>query len=357
MKITKPTLLLDEMRCRRNIRDMFVKAQNNSVIFRPHFKTHQSREIGNWFKEKGVDKITVSSLDMAEYFSEQWEDITVAFPVNILEIDTINSLAERISLNVLAESPEVVQFLVEHLEYPVGFFIKIDVGYHRAGILANDHRMIDSILDRAARSEMLSFQGFLTHAGHVYNCRSRKEILDVYKSSTSQLLGLKEKYLDALLSIGDTPNCSVVEDFSGIDEIRPGNFVFYDLMQYYIGSCRIDQIAVAMACPIVAIHESRNEIVIYGGGVHFSKERLEDDEFGTIYGRVAERRGETWGYLIPGMYVKSLSQEHGVVAVPRARIADYAIGDVLFIIPVHSCLTANLMKRYITTEGRAVERM
>jgi len=127
-----------------------------------------------------------------------------------------------------------------------------------------------------------------------------EEIIDVHKKSEEQLIILKErykaKYPDLILSIGDTPTCSVAEDFSGIDEIRPGNFVFYDLSQYQIGSCTIDQIAVAMACPIVAIHETRNEIVIYGGGVHFSKERLEDEKIrNNLMEKVVEKKRKYLG--------------------------------------------------------------
>lgn len=357
MKITKPTLLLNEKKCQRNIQDMFLKAQKNRVQFRPHFKTHQSLEIGRWFKELGTDKITVSSLEMAEKFSEQWDDITVAFPVNILEIDTINTLAEKIHLNLLIESTDTIEFLKNKLKHKVGFFIKIDVGYHRAGILPTDSSVIESILRISDMSSLLDFKGFLTHTGQTYICRSKEEIRKTHQKSTAQLLALKDEYPDAMLSIGDTPSCSVVEDFSGIDEIRPGNFVFYDLMQYYIGSCEISQIAVVMACPIVALHKNRNEIVIYGGGVHFSKERLEDEEFGTMYGQVVENEGNSWGNIIPDMYVKNLSQEHGIVAVPRSRISNYKIGDLLFILPVHSCMTANLMKGYMTKEGRVVERV
>jgi len=357
MKITKPILLLDEKKCKRNIQDMFLKAQKNRVQFRPHFKTHQSLEIGRWFKELGTDKITVSSLEMAEKFSEQWNDITVAFPVNILEIDTINKLAEKIRLNLLIESPETTEFLKNNLKFEVGFFIKIDVGYHRAGILPTDSGVIESILRIADMSSLLDFKGFLTHTGQTYTCRSKEEIRKTHQKSTAQLLALKNEYPNAILSIGDTPSCSVVEEFSGIDEIRPGNFVFYDLMQYYIGSCEISQIAVAMACPIVAIHKNRNEIVMYGGGVHFSKERLEDEEFGTMYGKVVENEGKTWGNLIPGMYVKHLSQEHGIVTLPSSRISNYKIGDLLFILPVHSCMTANLMRKYVTTKGRVIERV
>ncbi len=74
------------------------------------------------------------------------------------------------------------------------------------------------------------------------------------------------------LSVGDTPGCSLLPDFPGVDEIRPGNFVFYDAEQLEIGSCASNQIAVALACPIVARHPERNEVVLYGGAIHLSKE-------------------------------------------------------------------------------------
>jgi len=159
-----------------------------------------------------------------------------------------------------------------------------------------------------------------------------------------------------LVSLGDSPTCSVAEDFTGVDEIRPGNFVFYDLTQNKIGSNPLTQIAVAMACPIVAIHKDRSEIVIYGGGVHFSKDRLEDVE-GTIFGRVVEKIENGWGNVIPNMYVNSLSQEHGVITVPTSEIENYTIGDHLLILPVHSCMTANLMKSYVTTDGRKIKKL
>ena len=67
--ITKPTFLIDEIKCKSNINFMAEKAASHNLIFRPHFKTHQSLEIGSWFKEIGVSKITVSSIEMASYFS------------------------------------------------------------------------------------------------------------------------------------------------------------------------------------------------------------------------------------------------------------------------------------------------
>ena len=84
--ITRPTLLLDVVRARRNIARMADKARRNGVRFRPHFKTHQSAAIGAWFRAEGVACITVSSVTMARYFADQgWQDITIVFPVNVRE--------------------------------------------------------------------------------------------------------------------------------------------------------------------------------------------------------------------------------------------------------------------------------
>ncbi len=96
MNCKKPTLIVDKKRCKKNIEKMVSKAKKNNLIFRPHFKTHQSSKIAELFKEYGINKCTVSSVEMAEYFAENgWKDITIAFPFNILEINEINKLLIR----------------------------------------------------------------------------------------------------------------------------------------------------------------------------------------------------------------------------------------------------------------------
>lgn len=358
--ITKPTLIIDELKCKENIIRMSSKAKNNNLTFRPHFKTHQSLEIGRWFKEMGVTKITVSSLSMAQYFSADWHDMTIAFPINILEIDTINQLAKSSIINLSIENKESVSFLSKNLKYPINVFLKIDVGYHRTGIEPSNIDLIDTLLDELASNPLMSFVGFLGHAGHTYKCRTHEAIKEIHAQSLKVMSTLKERYAnqypDLIISLGDTPSCSVAEDFSGVDEIRPGNFVFYDLTQNQIGSNAISQIAVAVACPIVAIHKNRSEIVVYGGGAHLSKDRMEDVE-GAVFGRVAKKIKNGWGPVIPNTYVKGLSQEHGIVSVPKSEIDNYKIGDYLIILPVHSCMTANLMKSYTTLDGKIISRL
>ena len=154
--IRVPTLFLDVKRCKKNIEKMAAKAKRHGIEFRPHAKTHQSLEISKWFKEVGVTKLTVSSLKMAEYFSEEWIDITVAFPTNILEIQTINKLAKKIQLNLCVENIEVLEFLNDHLEHPLGIFLKIDTGYNRTGIAVDNYKLINTLLLKMSEQKFLT---------------------------------------------------------------------------------------------------------------------------------------------------------------------------------------------------------
>jgi D-serine deaminase-like pyridoxal phosphate-dependent protein len=359
--ITTPTLILDKVRCKRNIANMHYKSKKHGVTLRPHFKTHQSLAIGRWFKEAGVTKITVSSLKMASYFSKEWNDITVAFPVNILEIDTINDLASRINLNILIEAEDSISFLNKHLLHPVNFLIKINIGNNRAGFLHYDIDGIESLLELANNCDKLNFIGFLGHAGHTYKCRSKGDILSKHAEAKTKLVTLKNQFKDQypniIASYGDTPSCSVAENFEGLNELRPGNYVFYDLVQTQIGSCNIEDIAVALECPIVGVHKKQSELIIYGGGIHLSKDRMTDNEFGTIFGKLAKKTTSGWDGLIPDTYLRGISQEHGVVVVPEATVENYKVGDTILVFPVHSCMTADLLKQYQTLNGNKISMM
>lgn len=342
---------------------MCARAKAAGVSLRPHFKTHQSHEVGRWFREEGVTKITVSSLRMATYFAaDGWKDITVAFPINIREIDRINELAAQVQLNVLIENEESIAYLKAHLTTTVGAFLKIDIGYHRTGLDPTDETRIRTLLRAMDRSNQIQALGLLGHAGHSYKVRGRAAIHRVHLDSLALMTSLQEKlsgdYPHLLISVGDTPTCSWEQQFPGADEVRPGNFIFYDLAQWRIGSCRFDQIAVAMACPIVAKHPIRKQLVIYGGGVHFAKDqsKLLDNKT-SFYGYVVPFRNGAWGLPNGQNYVSSISQEHGIVQVQAEVLANYQVGDFLTILPIHSCMAANAMKAYQTLDGDTLTRL
>lgn len=359
MEIIRPTFVVDKQICLRNIERMAGKAKQQNLRFRPHFKTHQSAQIGDWFRLFGVEAITVSSVQMAEYFATHgWQDITIAFSLNILEIENINRLAASIKLNVLLENKEAAIILAEKAKNKMGVYIKIDTGYNRTGIPPTRTGLIDTIIDEISTNEKLTFKGFLTHTGHTYQARSTNEIFSSHFDALLKLKSLKaaykKKFPNIEISMGDTPSASICGNYDDVDEIRPGNFVFYDLMQQNLGVCSIDDIAVRMVCPVVAKHISRNEIVIYGGAVHFSKDSILNIDGKPLYGRIVLQKNGEKNLLGTTNYLSRLSQEHGILKVTPANFRLINVGDLVEIIPVHSCLTANLAKKYLSTEGEEI---
>ncbi len=350
-RLEKPVLIVDPRKARRNIEIMAAKAAASAVAFRPHAKTHQSAAIAEWYRPFGVKRIAVSSLDMARYFQAAgWMDILVAVPVNVHQIPAVDALAGLCALHVLVESETAAAKLSEDISRPLGVWIEVDTGYHRTGLSIEQPDPIAAVARVLGRNPLLKLNGLLVHDGHTYRAAGRDEVRSIFERS----LGALRRALDYLaeqgftglrLSIGDTPTCSLMDVFpTPINEIRPGNFVFYDLTQAGIGACRTEDIAAAVGCPVIALHPERNEIVLYGGGVHISKESVRAEDGTVCFGRVARLRADQigWSDALPGVSVVSLSQEQGIVRGPKEFIDAVGIGDTLVVLPVHACLTANL---------------
>ncbi len=343
-EITHPTFLVDKKRVIKNIQQFQKKFSRSNTIFRPHFKTHQSTLVGSWFQELGIHQISVSSVAMAwQFYQAGWKDISIVFPFNRLEIALLQEMSKDATIGILIEDLESVNFLSSYITNNLNIYIKVDCGYGRTGIEVTNHKLVLKIAQLVNNSSKLHFKGILSHFGNTYSARNNKEVKQIYNNSLEKMIQLKEELIkdfpDVMISIGDTPSVSIIKDFTGVDEMRPGNFVFYDWMQTEIGSCSTDKIAAIMLCPVVAKHKKRNEIIIHGGAVHFSKERG-NKHFGGICD-ISEGFGTQ---VIPNCYIKSLSQEHGIVHCSESFFEDVSIGDLIGIIPIHSCLTANLMK-------------
>ena len=205
----------------------------------------------------------------------------------------------------------------------------------------------------------LNLRGLLTHAGQTYHAHSKNEIMDLYQGSNSRMRLLKEQLekrgvSGMEISVGDTPGCWLSEDLGQVDEIRPGNFLLFDAMMLDLGVCRSDEIAVCVACPVVSTYARRHEAVIYGGAIHLSKEMIERSSPSNYGYAVFSKKASKWK-VKPSNFVRSLSQEHGVVKLDKKSFDQIKIGDLLYIIPVHSCLVVAALKKYQTSDGKEIE--
>jgi D-serine deaminase-like pyridoxal phosphate-dependent protein len=360
MTITKPTLVLDEARVRRNTARMAGRARRFGVRFRPHFKTHQSREIGRIFREFGVSAITVSSVDLASYFAaDGWTDILIAFPFNVREAAELRGLSAGRTLGVLVESPAPLAAIARNAASPVDVWIKVDVGANRAGAGHDDQALLSRICRETLRLPSLRLRGLLTHNGRTYGARTLDALVRTHAGAMRKMRQAR-RMLDGRgfpgleISVGDTPACSRLDDFEGANEIRPGNFVLNDVTQIELGSCAEREIAAAVACPVVAVHPARSEAVIYGGAIHLSKDDVLAKSGERIYGRIALPRGDGWGRILPATSVSAVSQEHGIVRTTPALLRRIKPGQLVFVLPAHSCLTVDKFSEYLGLDGRRI---
>jgi D-serine deaminase-like pyridoxal phosphate-dependent protein len=369
--ITTPSVVIDQPRVRANIKSMALRCQEAGVRFRPHFKTHQSGAVGAWFQEEGVDGITVSSLAMAEYFAEfGWRDITLAFLLNPLELPRLGILARYLAsrrgrLGLTVDSPAAARLLAES-GLPVDAWIKIDAGYGRTGVAWDDAEGLNTI--GQALGPGLKPVGLLTHSGHSYQARTRTNLQAIWETTLGRMRfagDILDPAHRPAISVGDTPCCCTVESLAGADEVRPGNFVFFDLMQLEIGSCDESQLAAAVACPVVGLYPESGRLVVQGGAVHLAKDSLPGPHGQALFGKLGtlnfdEGKEASPGPILHQAPVVNLSQEHGVISVAtedfQSLLGDLEIGDLVLVWPVHSCLTCDLHSHYHTLDGAVLPR-
>ena len=150
----------------------------------------------------------------------------------------------------------------------------------------------------------------------------------------------KTKNTPCPISIGDTPSLGIYtkEMLKPIDELRPGNFVYFDCMQMIAGHCKTNDIAAALKVPILSMYPERNEILIHGGAIHLSKENCIMPDGKTGFGIAVKLNNSGIAEPIAKAFVDRLSQEHGILRVNSSFFQKFKPGDNIGILPVHSCL-------------------
>ena len=97
-------------------------------------------------------------------------------------------------------------------------------------------------------------------------------------------------------------------------------------------------------------------MVVYGGAIHFNKD-FTTYQGQRSYGLAALPTAQGWGEPLEGAYVSALSQEHGLVRVPQPWLDSIEVGELLVILPAHSCLAVTALRRYLSLDGRVITTM
>jgi len=355
-ELPTPALLLDLDVLEANLARMQARCDELGVALRPHAKTHKSADVARRQRAHGARGLTVATLAEARYFADAgFDDLTWAFPVVLSRLAEARELAERVTLRLLVDTPEAVAAL-EAAGHPFHVFLEVDCGQHRSGVDPHGQRMAE-LARRLADSRALVFDGLLTHSGHSYGAANAAEAAAVGEAERRLMAELAERLRGEgvpvpAVSVGSTPAMSHVADLSGVDEARPGNYVFYDGTQVAIGSCSPSDVAVTVLAGVVSSQPGADHSVIDAGALALSKDpgptHLPGGSpwaMGAVFEDLAAARA---GRPSLRHRVTGVSQEHGVVS---GRLP---VGTLLRVLPNHSCLAVPNFDAYWVMRGEEV---
>lgn len=357
-----PCLVLDRAVLTRNIARMNVRAKELGVTLRPHMKTAKSAEVARRVHGGAVGPITVSTLAEAEYFAKHgFTDMIYAVGISPDKLDRVAKLmADGVDLKILTDEIGVAQAIAERgkaLGVKFRTLIEIETGGERAGVLPASAELdiIGKTLDEAG---MLA--GALAHAGHSYGADGISEIQEIAEDERAGVVAAAERLRAQgrkveIVSVGSTPTALYGKHLAGVTEMRPGNFVFFDLFQTGIGSCAIGDVAVGVLTTITSHRTSRKQILLDAGALALSKDtganRHMDAGFGLL-------RPATGALPDKPLAILDVHQEHGIASYARGLdqvdpfpYADYPVGGRLVVLPNHVCMTAAMYDRYYVVDS------
>jgi len=317
-------------------------------------KTHKTVE-GALLQTGGKKScITVSTLREAEFFaSHGFSDILYAVPITRDKLSRAAQLAQTADLAVIVDNIAHVTDLAkfgppgEGLVWKV--WVMVDCGYHRDGVEPSDPKAAALVQAIVSQSELF-FAGIYTHGGHSYDCTSPDAIEAVSRAERDAVVGfatqLAAKETPApVVAIGSTPTCSVPpsDGLDGVNEMHPGNYLVYDVMQSGIGSCQLADVALRVLTRVVGHYESRNTLQVDVGWTGLSAQGSAN-----FYGMIMDH---------PELAITNLKQEAGEVSSRSGSPLDfskYPIGSMLQILPWHSCAASHQHAEMQVVRGGAV---
>jgi D-serine deaminase-like pyridoxal phosphate-dependent protein len=359
-----PCVLVEQSRVERNVERMQDAASARGLRLRPHAKTHKSTALARLQIARGAVGICCAKLGEAEVFVEAGiEDVRIPYPLNPVNADRLIALLDRATISFIVDHAAVARGWSDALrraERTVDVLVKVDVGLHRCGIDPQAAGAAEFVAAVAALPG-LRFKGLLSHAGHAYGALSEDEVKTIAGEEARTLATLAQRVKDlgvavAEISVGATPTARFSAKEPGITELRPGNYIYYDRMQVSLGAATWDDCALTVLARVVTAHPDR--IVLDCGSKTLTTDQARGRGNPAGYGVVLTAIDAT----VPdeSLLIERLSEEHAVVKRVTTGQPGRALepGDLVRVVPNHSCVVSNLMDQvWLVAGDEVVDRM
>lgn len=352
-ELRTPAYAMELSVVKANADRMLATAERLGCRLRPHVKTHKTVEcalIQTGGRRRGI---VVSTLAEAFFFADGgFDDILYAVPITPDKFKDAMALTGRLEqFHVLVDHPSTVEALRRAHpgpgSRPWSVFVMVDCGYHRDGVDPADPTAVTMVKELDGL-DCATFAGIYTHGGHSYGGSNAAEIQRISAIERDAVVGFAEKLRQAgvkvnTTGIGSTPTCSVPPaHLDGINEMHPGNYVVYDVMQRDIGACQTQDIAARVLTRIIGHYPKQNMLLIDLGWTGCSAQGKEAG-YGEFLGN-------------PELKIGVLKQEAGEVESADGAPLDfsrYPIGSMLQLLPYHSCAATHQHRKInVVDNGR-----
>jgi D-serine deaminase-like pyridoxal phosphate-dependent protein len=350
-ELDTPALLVDLDRLEENLRRVAGYCSEHGLRLRPHTKTHKSPLIGRMQISHGAAGLTVAKVGEAEVMlSSGTPDLLVAYPiVGESKLRRLMEVAKKTNVSVALDSLEVAQGLsgaAQAAGLTIGVLVEVNLGLNRCGLDPGPDLV--ALAAAITRLPGLRFDGVQSYYGHIWlNKPDGPAHFEKVKQGIAQL---QEDFRKAGIELkiiggGSTPTLFHSHEIAGINEIRPGTYVFYDSMQVAAGSCRWEDCAVTVLTTVVSAARP-GYALIDGGSKTFTSDGL-PGAAQPSYGKVTE---------VPEAVFYNMNEEHGYLDLREAGKA-VRVGDRLRIIPNHVCVAVNMHEKAYGIRGDKVEEV
>ena len=332
----------------QNLQRMQNAASLNGKRLRPHSKTHKSIMLAERQLSLGANGVCCAKLGEAEVMADAgMEDIRLPYPLNPINADRVLAVLDRARISFILDHPDVARGWSEamaHASATVDVLVKVDVGFHRCGIDPDALNAAAFVADVAALPG-LRLRGILSHAGHGYGATSPEDAESIARNEGRILRRLAEDVralgVDvAEISVGATPTARFSLTEPGVTELRPGNYIYFDRTQVGLGAAEWDDCALTVLARVVTA-PAPDRIILDCGSKTLTNDLARGFTPMPGYGAVltAVHGVQTVDdYLV----IERLSEEHATVKV-QERGTRLRPGDLVRVVPNHSCVVSNLV--------------
>ena len=342
--IETPIGYVDLSRVRSNAAGSVAYAAQHGLGWRPHIKTHKSRDIARIQLDSGARGLTVATLREAEVMATVSDDILLAYPpVGEAKLRRLVALPESLDLKVGLDSARVLQELASAcaaVGRTTGVLVELDAGMGRVGV-QTDSDMV-RLAEQAEALDGVAFRGIMFYPGHIRSDESdqAEPITRVAARLSDALAALEAAGLPAEIVSGvSTPTLKQSHLMPGLTEIRSGSCIFYDREGLALGFAQPDNIAYTVLATVVSRSVPGQAVVDAGSKALAKESRGGDAGFGVLLDR-------------PEVLVTSLSEEHGVLDLSGTAWSP-EVGDRVRIVPNHVCVSVNLQDAVLAVDGEA----